>query len=135
MMTWKQMRCKEGLRAMEAAGTPLSVDGGVPVRELGEEMFTGTIEWVDGYMRASLKVTVIGLERSRGDEALEEVQESAKTKEPDESHAFRCAFPQRVNRMFFEEFLKGQQATAEKGSIEARGRITNQVDIHASKPG
>jgi hypothetical protein len=37
--------------------------------------------------------------------------------------------------MFFEEFLKGQQATAEKGRIEARGRITNQVDIHAAKPG
>jgi hypothetical protein len=74
------MRCKEGLRAMEAAGTPLSVDGGVPVSELGEEMFTGTIEWVGGYMRASLKVTVIGLERSRGDEALEEVQESGRPK-------------------------------------------------------
>ena len=113
----------------------MSVDGGVPVSELGEEMFTGAIEWVDGYMRASLKVTVIGLERSRGDEALEEVQESAKTKEPDESHPFRGASLQRIDRMFFEEFLKGQQAAAEKGSIEARGRITNQVDIHAPKPG
>jgi hypothetical protein len=129
------MRSEKGLRAVKTTRAPLGSDSGVPTRELGEEMFAGTIEGVDCDMGPGLEVAFIGFKRSRGDETLEQMQEGLKAEEPDTGHAFRCSLPQCVNGVTFEELLEADMAATEKGGIEARGRVTDEIDVHAAEPG